>query len=114
MGQERVVLYGGSPSVRLAGGDELLDPHQSVAGGPPLRGAEVRAPRAHQPAGRSLWKRASLAVAQGSGHLAHLPCPGTLRVRVIAGTHDPDGVSALGGVCGNLVGDREPLGPVQR
>ena len=41
VGQERVVLYGGSPSVRLAGGDELLDPHESVAGGPPLRGAEV-------------------------------------------------------------------------
>ena len=113
MSQEGIVLGGSTPSVRLARCDELLDAHEPVAGGPPLGRAEVRPPRADQPAGGPFRERPGLAVAQGPGDLAHLPRPRVLGLRVVPGGQDPCRAGALGGVGGEFVGDREPLGAGQ-
>ncbi|MGH3166021.1 MAG: hypothetical protein ACRDN0_09025 [Trebonia sp.] len=62
--QEGIILSPGPPTVCFARRDELLNAYQPVAGRPPLGRAEVRSPRADQPAGGPLWERPDLAVAQ--------------------------------------------------
>ena len=111
--EEGIVLGGGASSVRLARGDELFDAREPVAGGPSLGRAEVRPPRADQPAGGPFRERSGLAVAHGPGDLAHLPRPRVLGLRAVPGGQHARRAGALDGVGGEFVGDREPLGAGQ-